>query len=308
MKTLIMAVGIVAVLALLVFGGEKTWSYLKGGRQVINEEVDKNSPMPLEAARVKSLVDTEANRILEYEDKVADLQARANSAERTIQDLGQKVESETVLLKKIKGMLELKQEKYNIGGRSYTFAEVNADALARLESVRGMQESIRLQESLLTDLEKAAKTGIGNLAVARKNQMELTNKISQLEARNSNADLKMEVANLTGAVGSSPFSPSSELEKSFRNYETRVAQKERRAESRLTMSAGNSGAPKIDYSTSVVTQDASKEISSFLEGGAPPRADDTAKLEEPSTPLTSPSLPTSISLTSPPRLPIAQNQ
>ena len=48
LKKGIIAVGITFVLALVVFGWERTSSYLAGARQVVNDEVDNGSPMNLE--------------------------------------------------------------------------------------------------------------------------------------------------------------------------------------------------------------------------------------------------------------------
>jgi len=262
LKKVIIAVGVVFVLMLLVFGWEKSWSYVEGTQQVINQAADDRTPMSLENARITGLINKENSAILGYEDKICDLEARRDATARTVTEANKKLAAEMDLLKRIKTLLDEKRDKYTIGRNTYSYAEVNADALDRLETVKRMQESIAFNETLLADLDKAIKQGRGNLGEARKRLGELKNGVTRLEARNANADVRLEVAKLTNSIAGAPLSAESELEKAVRNYDRRVGQKERRAEYHLSASNGQF---RIDYSAAMVTQDASSEIGQVLD-------------------------------------------
>ena len=269
LKKAIIAVGVIFVLMLLVFGWEKSWSYVQGTKQVLNDEADDRTPMKLESARITALIQKENETVLSYEDRICDLEARRDATARSIGEANRKLAAEMDLLKRIKALLDEKRDKYTIGRNTYTYAEVNADALERLEAVKRMQEGIAFNETLIADLDTAIKQGRGSLGEARKRLVELKSGVARMEARNANADVRLEVAKLTNSIAGAPLSADSELEKAVRNYDRRVGQKERRAESRLNASNGQF---RIDYSAAMVTQDASTEIGQML-GETPQETD-----------------------------------
>lgn len=268
-KTLIIVVAVILGVVAIAFGWDRTWSYMKGTQQVITEEVDNRTPIRLEAARIAALIEKENESILAYEDRVCDLEARRDSTARAFEEARKRLQAETDLLKRVKSLLEQKQEQYRIGRNTYSYAEVNADALERLEAVKRIQESVTFNETLIYDLDQAIGQGRGSLADARKRLAELNSAMARLEARNTNADVRLELAKLTNSANAAPFSANSELEKAFRNYERRVAQKERQASARL---ANGSGQFRIDYSAAMVTQDAAAEIDRVLSAGSEPKA------------------------------------
>jgi len=264
LKKIIIAAVVVLVLAIVVFGWPKTWSYLRGTQQILNEEVDDRTPMRLESARITALIQKENEAVLSYEDSICDLEARRDSTMRSIEEARKKLQTEMDLLKRIKALLDEKRQQYTIGRNTYTYAEVNADALERIEAVKRMQEDIAFKQSLVNDLDRAVKQGRGSLADAHKRLAELNSAMERLRARDANADVRLQVAKLTNAIAGAPLSADSELEKAIRNYERRVGTKERRAASRLMTSSGQF---RIDYSAAMVTQDASAEIDQLLGEG-----------------------------------------
>ena len=261
LKKLIIFVTVILVLTVVVFGWPKTWSYLQGTQQIINDEFDDRTPMRLESARINALIQKENAAVLSYEDSICDLEARRDSTMRSIEEARKKLQAEMDLLKRIKSLLGEKCEQYTIGRNTYSYAEVNADALERVETVKRTQEDIAFNQSLVDDLDRAVKQGRGSLADAHKRLVELRNGMERLRARDANANVRLQVAKLTNAIAGAPLSAESELEKAIGNYERRVGTKERRAASRLMNSGGQF---KIDYSAAMVTQDASIEIDQLL--------------------------------------------
>jgi DNA repair exonuclease SbcCD ATPase subunit len=261
LKKIIIAVGIVFVLAVLVLGWEKTYSYVAGTRHVLNEEADGRSPMRLEKARIEVLIQKEQENILVFEDKVADLEGRRDETARGIEEANKKLASEKDLLKRIKALLDEKREQYTIGPNTYTYAEVNADALERVEEVRRIQEAVAFHETLLADLDTGIRKGHSSLCEARNRLTELKNGLARLEQRDVNARIRLQVAKLANAVAGAPLPADSELEKVMRNLERRVSAEERRATAQLSAGMGRF---RIDYSAAMVTQDASAEIDRLL--------------------------------------------
>ncbi len=259
-KRILVGLGVFFLLALFVFGWERSVSYLAGTRRVLHAEADDRVPMQLERARIEALIEKEAEKILAFEDRTADLTGRREGMARTIQEAKRKLDAELQLLQRIKEMLDEDREEYLIGSQTYSFPEVNADALDRVAKVQQMQEALEFDESLLAELDTAIKQGRGNLSESRRRLGELRHALARLEQRNVNADIRLQVAQLVNSIASAPLSASSELENAMRNYERRVGVKENRAASRLM----DNGSFRIDYSATIVTQDASAEIDRFL--------------------------------------------
>ena len=281
LKKVIIAVGIVLLLAVLVLGWDKTTSYVAGTRQVLNEEANDRSPMRLERARIEVLIQQEQERMLAFEDKVADLAGRRDETARAIEEANQKLAAERNLLKRIKALLDEKRDQYHIGRNTYTYAEVNADALERVQEAQRMQETVAFHEALLADLDTAIGQGHANLEEARKRLAELKNGVARLEQRNVNADIRLQVVQLANAVAGAPLSADSELEEAVKNFERRVGTKERRATSRLSAGMGQF---RIDYASAIVTQDATAEIDRMLNAGSQSRTGTEAPRSRPSVP------------------------
>lgn len=280
MKNALIIIIAIAVVAVLVLGSEKVASYVKGGRELVNEQVDKKSPMRLENARIRTMMRDEKQNIAEYEGKLCDLKARQDVAQENIVQLSSELEHEKSVLKRAQDLLEQEKAEYSIGGQAYTYAEVNADAIKRLEECKKLKKDVKFKQSLVRDIDAAIKQGAHNLGESRDVLAKLGNKLERLETRNAHADARTELAKLTGSLSSSSLGVDSEIEKAFHNYEQRVKQKERRASSKL--SEANTS-HLIDYSADVITDDASKAIDDFLTGNTndSEAVESTVRKEEP---------------------------
>lgn len=85
--------------------------------------------------------------------------------------------------------------------------------------------------------------------------------MARLEARNENAEARLELAKVTSVVTGDRLMADGELKKALRNFEERVAQKEKQAAVRLK---GANPQFRIDYSAAIVTQEAATEIERVL--------------------------------------------
>ncbi len=264
-KKCLMGVSAILVVALLVFGWEKTWSYVQGTREVLNQEADSGTPIKLESARIAALTQRESDGIIAREDKICALESRRRSMAQTVDEGKKKLRSEMAVLRQVRTLLEEKKPQYQIGRVSFTYAEVNADALDRVEAVGRMQEGTAADEALLADLDGAIKQGYSSLNEARKRIVTLKSGMARLEARDANAEARLELAKLSSAVAGDHLTADSELNKAVHNFEERVAQKERRAALRLN---GATREFRIDYSAAIVTQEAASEIDRVLTNDA----------------------------------------
>jgi chromosome segregation ATPase len=270
---------VLVALVIGVFGWDKAQSYGKAIPVTIQQQVDNKTPMVLEKNRIQVLIGKANSDILIHQDKICELQARRDTLGREIDCATRKLCGEMELLKRIKEMLAEKCESYVIGCRTYSFAEVNSDALERVKTVERLQEDITFRKSLGEDLDRGIRQGQDNLVQTRKQLAELRNLVERLETREATANIRLELARLTDAATGSPLSQDSELEKAIANYTQRITHKERQAEFSLTNGNGQS---RIDYTKTIVSQDAIGEIDKILNPSQQP--ENPGNLAQPSVP------------------------
>ncbi|MCD4654612.1 PspA/IM30 family protein [bacterium] len=263
MKTIISVIAGALLFCVVIFGGEKTWSYFQGGKSVINNEVDKHSPMPLEFERLKSLISNMQEKTIDYEVKLTEFGARARSTGHKIAELKRNLDIEKQILSVVKSRLETKKNTYLINGCRYSYHEVAKDALARVSSCKKLEEQITFEHSLLNEYRNGEVTGRKNFKKAEKKLEELKTNYQKLKIENEIADTKLDIAKMTATISMDPFGTGSELEKTWSGIVKRIEEKKVRAN--RTLADHNSGV-FIDYSEAVSMQDASSEIEQYLSG------------------------------------------
>ena len=231
MKNVVVSTLVVLFGAAAVLGSSRTYSYWLGTRQAIRDGVDDNVPLQLEEARARALAKEQADRTAGYEDKVLDLAARADAADRKAADLADRLDRERQVLAQAKAVLDRPAASYAIGGRQYARADVARDATRRLQACRDVQDQLRVTRSMQQDLLRAVSQGKATLAEARRKQDQLQVRLDQLAGRRTNAEARQELAALVGSLSEASVGSGGggELEHAVQNIDRRVSQMERRA-------------------------------------------------------------------------------
>lgn len=258
MKTLGLLLAVLCLL-LFTFGSEKVRSYLSGGRILARSQLERSSPVPLEAARIRGLIERETARVNEFEDQLIDVESRYAVAQTTLRQLQQKMDTERQGLAALKGMLDQGKRRYVVGGVEYTKEELAAEALSRVEACQNMAAEQNRQSGIVKNLAKSLEVGHAALGEARRRLAELTAKLEELRVRNDNAELRATVTKLASAIEQAAPALSGELESSVRNLENRVIGKERRADGTLA----EAGRKRIEIHAGP-PEDASTVIGNFL--------------------------------------------
>ena len=274
LQRMVIAGTVLLVLAVFVCGWEKTASYVAGIRGWANDEADDRVPLRLERARIGALIRQEHEKVLGFGDRIAGLEAQRDGMARHIEGAQRKLSEEKELLKRIKTMLDEGRDEYTIGRQTYSYAEVNADALQRLRATEEMQEAIDEDSSQLRTLDTAIQQADSRQGEARRRLGELRGALARLDQRNVNADARLQIAALVDSIAATALPVDSELERAVRNYERRIGAKERRADARL----GDSGPFRIDYSAEIVMEDASDAIGRLFNPAAAPEPVAAARL------------------------------
>ena len=240
----------------IVLGPARTWSYVAGLTTMAGEAADEATPMQLEIARTRSLLDAERHKVDAYEDQVMDLQARAEQADREAQHLAQRQSELRDVLARARQVLRDGPSEQAPGGdyyiiseRRYRPEEVERDAAARLASLEEVTTELEFRHTLASDLREAARQGEALLAEARLRQAEVAQALEQLQIRSKTAEARVQAGELAAAVAKLPAdADSGELRRAMANLESRISRQERQAD-RLGSSTG-ADALSIDYTGS----------------------------------------------------------
>lgn len=272
----ILAIGSVIVVAGgLILGPTGLWSHIRAGLLGAKETVDEYSPDAHEVARIRVLLSDMDRDIEDYEQKILDIADQAAKTGTQAAAIQEELDSQKAILAKAKQFLDSSEEKFEIGGRTYTRAELTMDASARLKRSEQLAKDLQLQEDLAAQLANAEKEGRQNLAKAREVRREKANELQVLEARLTNARLIQQVADLTRELSQSPTGPDSELAKAFDSFEKRVGRLERKA---LNAQHGTHDPALIDWEGSTPNEASkiSDQIAAFLSTKVTPVEDPTA--------------------------------
>lgn len=226
LKTAAFVVGVVVVLACLVLGTEKVSSHFRAARHRAQAGVDEISPDVHEAARIRVLLADFDDEILANQDVLADLAGEVQNAERVIADLEQQRGKEVETMRRADALLQQGKESYEIGGRTYSRAEVSADARYRLERCKQLDEEIAAQRAIRGQALLRLKEGEALVLKARTERQKAEGELNGLLVRIRNARMMERLNEMTSRLQSTGV--RSELGKTLAAFRKRAEKLERR--------------------------------------------------------------------------------
>ena len=131
MKTKVLSITIVAGLFLLVFGWDRTHSYITTGKRIFGKQVDEAMPFFVEIERAQGMVDELEEAVWEYQERLVGIQVDMDYLRDEVFSKEKQLEKDRMLLEQISGLLEKKQDNYFINDKNYSYMDVSDDALMR---------------------------------------------------------------------------------------------------------------------------------------------------------------------------------
>ena len=227
-KSFLIGTLVVLALASVILGPRKVLSHMVAGRELISSSVDEVSSDAQQAARIRVLLQGLDDDILEYQDKLADVEWQLADDRRVLQRLEAEIGNQREILAKERAMLQQDMPSYEIQGKVYSSRKVEEDALSRISHTKSLEQQFDLKRQVVARLEAALNEGRTNLAKAMTARREKVEELKVLEARLRNARVLSQVAEIAKDLGEAPLAPQSELGKALRTFEKRVRDAERR--------------------------------------------------------------------------------
>jgi phage shock protein A len=264
LKSIAIGLGGLVVAAGLILGPMTVVNHFRAAREVVREELGQMSPDVQEAARIRVLLRDMDKKILDYQEKVAEVGERGTSADTTTSRIEKELESEKAVLTRAKGLLDQGLDRYEIGGKAYTRDEVCADAKARLQHSEQLANRAEFQRRIAEQLRVAEREGRENLLKAQQAKREREAELKDLETRLANAGLLRQVNELTGDLDENPLGPQTDLGQAFAEFRRRVRVAESQTEYLATEAKGGM---LVDWNgTGSANKEVSHAIGQFLAG------------------------------------------
>jgi len=241
MKTWVVVAVVIVCLALFVFGRE-TLSYLAGAREYTGAAVKDRIPAEFEISRLNTMLAKLDSTIENRRSALVDMQLQAEALEREIGKRQQDLSRDRLALEKAAVLLEKKQETYTVGGLTYTYAEVDADARIKAERFRQDADMLATRRDTLAQSSRAITDTRDVLSNAEVERQRLANDIERLEIRAVSLKTTSQITPAHMARTDASLGTAYEdIQQAVQELEHRLTKGERLIEVRRSDSAG------IDY-------------------------------------------------------------
>jgi len=193
LKTWLIVGGGVLCLGLLMFG-QDAWSYVASARHFTRTVIKDRIPEEVEIARLRTMLSGLDKTIDRRRRTLVDMQLQAESLEKELACRRATLATDRAALDKAANLLDDKQETYTIGGYTYTYAEVDADARIKATKLRQDQDMLAARENTLSRATEAIATTRGVLSNTEVERQKLTDKVDRLEIRAASLRTTTEIA------------------------------------------------------------------------------------------------------------------
>ena len=235
MKNKIISAVAVTVILVSVFGAAAVKSHLDTARNGIRKTVREVVPAEYEINRIRSLIDAMSEDMIEFQEKVAEIEATVKAKREEAGRLEKSAAANRRDLVTEKNLLSLAGDEYTVRGVSYGRAEVEASAKARMAQIKRDEATLALLREALAPLERDVADGRQRLAEADSLRNDKLRELELLAANLKNAELRGDLAELSKPLKDGVISRSqSELAASLKAFSQRVSRAQRRVETTVS--------------------------------------------------------------------------
>ena len=176
-------VGIVIVCLVIFIFGKETMSYFHGARQYANTSIKDSIPPEFEIARLKSML-TRLDSIIERRrEALVEMQIQAENLEKEVKHRKTRLIEDRSLLARVADILAKKRDTYVIGDLSYSYAEIDADAVIKASRFKQDKDMLTIREETLAEFPVAINEARKTISDGEIERQRLANDVEQLALR-----------------------------------------------------------------------------------------------------------------------------
>ncbi|MBX3746724.1 MAG: hypothetical protein KF833_15555 [Verrucomicrobiae bacterium] len=230
MKTTLITLILSAAAAVALFGGKAVRSHVTTLRDDAKASVRSATPADYEARRIRTLIASMTDEVLAFSDKIAEVESSAAAQRRDIQGLESQVAQDRTDLVTERNLLAQDRQTFEIRGKAFSRAQVEASAQARLARMERDRATLETKQAAVERLESAVREGRARLQSASEARDAKLRELELLEAQFANAALSRELQTLAAPLDTVSLTRSQgELAESMKAFGERVRREERQA-------------------------------------------------------------------------------
>lgn len=231
MKHTLIILILTSATAVAVLGNKAVRSHVNTLRDEAKSSVRKATPAEYEARRIRALIASMTKEVMTISEKIAEVEASAGAQRRDIAALETQVAQDRADLMTERNMLAQDQQVFEIRGKTFSRAQVEASAQARLARMERDRATVDTKKAAVEQLEVAIREGQVRLQSSSEARDAKLRELELLEAQFANAALSRELQALASPLETGSLTRSQgELAESMKAFGERVRHEERQAQ------------------------------------------------------------------------------
>ncbi len=283
MKTfwiIVVAVAIVAVLGWTIVPNLGAHINARGKR--VADYLDDKASLNTLVDIAKDEAEKCRGKIRNYHVNISRGEIKANLIAEDVEELKERKAGNEAILKKVKTVLANSQpgNSITVNNKSYTWEQVNQDALLRIDRCKALDTEIKEKEILLEGLSREIEEAKSQLVIATNKVNELTGKIQEWEAKIAAKQVEVQVSELVKAIKGDPLGSASGVTRAMNALQNRYLELE--ADLRVTRetAVGTGRGEIVDWEAEVGPRNATEAINAYF-GTEPPASTEEPAAAEP---------------------------
>jgi len=192
-KTIIIA-AVIGGLIVVTVGGRDVWEYIQGTQKIAKEKIKESIPVPLEIARIESMIQNIDKTISLHRERVIEATVDTEMLEEEIHFLKKRLNEDKQLLEEAASLLQQDNDDYRIGDVVYTRTEVDNDAKDKFDKFKQDEQLLTIKKVTLETLRKSIEDSSREIRQAEITRRELSNNSDMLQVRYDRYSTQKELA------------------------------------------------------------------------------------------------------------------
>ncbi len=263
---IVVAVCILGAIASAVIPNLGAHISAKGERAA--EYLDKKASLQELIDIAKKEVQKSLERISEYQMNISRCRIKANLIAEDVEELKERKAGNEAILKKAGKALKENQpgDTITVNNKSYTWEQVNQDALLRIDRCKTLDTEIKEKETLLDGLNREIEDAERQMVIAIDKTNQLTGKIQEWEIKIAVKEVEVEISELVKAIKGDPLGSTSGITRAMNALQDRYLELEANVRVARETAVGTGRDNIVDWEGDIAPRKAAEAIDAYFSG------------------------------------------
>ena len=265
---------LVIVVAVLIVGAiasaviPNLGAHITGKGKRIADYLDKKASLQELIDIAKDEVQKSLERISKYQMNISRCRIKANLIAEDVEELKERKVGNEAILKKAEKALKENQpgDTITVNNKSYTWEQVNQDALLRIDRCKVLNTETKEKEALLEGLSREIEEAKRQMVIAIDKTNQLTGKIQEWEIKIAVKQVEVEISELVKAIKGDPLGSASGVTRAMNALQDRYLELEAKASVARESAVGTGRGNIVDWEGDIAPRKAAEAIDAYFSG------------------------------------------